>query len=146
MSGRCRPLGGDAIQLTHGGAFESHPSPDGKLIYFSKASSGTDRSIWSIPAGGGVETPVPEPAAFSRIGRTWGVIDQGIFFVSWEDGPQQTVRFLSFQTHQVTTLFRLQKQTQWGISSLAFSRDGHYGVATELDHSVNDLMLIENFR
>jgi Tol biopolymer transport system component len=137
--------GGDAIQLTHFGAFESHPSPDGQLIYFSKPSPG-GRGIWSIPADGGVERPVPELEKFRRIGRSWGVIEQGIFFLSWEDAPQQTVRFLSFQTRRVTPLFRLQKQMQWGISALALSRDGRYAVATELDHSVNDLMMIENFR
>jgi eukaryotic-like serine/threonine-protein kinase len=143
---RIQATDGEAIQVTHSGAFEAHLSPDGKLIYYSKQSPEGGRTIWSVPAAGGIEKPVPELAKFREMGRSWGVIEQGIYFVSYEDSPQQTVRLLSFRTYRVTPLFRLQKQMRWGIGSLALSREGHYAVAAQLDHAVNDLMMIDNFR
>ena len=54
--------------------------------------------------------------------------------------------FLSFRTHKVTPLFALQKQMQWGTGALVLSRDGRYALSAKLDHEVNDLMMIENFR
>jgi len=82
---------------------------------------------------------------FNRITRGWGVTEHGIYFMSYEELPQQTVRFLSFKTHKVTSLFTLEKQVQWGVPSLTLSRDGRYALAVQLDHAVNDFMMIENF-
>ena len=93
-----------------------------------------------------MEKPVLEMAAFRGIGRCWGVTEQGIYFVSYEESPRQTVRFLSFQTRKVTALFSLSKQIQWGVSALTLSRDGRYAMAAQYDHAVNDLSMIENFR
>ena len=138
--------GGDAIQVTHSGAFEAHPSPDGGSIYFSKQPPQQGSAIWSVPASGGIEKSVPELQSFHSIGRCWGTTEQGIYFISYEDSPRQTVRFLSFQSHKVTVLFSLPKQIQWGVSALSLSRDGRYAMAAQYDHAVNDLSMIENFR
>lgn len=137
--------GGEPTQITHSGAFESHPAPDGRVVFYTKSNT-NDRPIWSVPAEGGVEEPVPELARFNRIIRSWGVTAKGIFFLSYEDSPQQLVRFFNFQTRAVTTLFQLRKQRQWGIGAVALTDDGRYAVVTELDHAVNDLMMIQNFR
>jgi eukaryotic-like serine/threonine-protein kinase len=140
--------GDEPVQLTRNGAFEARPSPDGSIVYYSKQTAKEGREIWSVSAlGGGEEKPVPELAAYRRIGRSWGVTEQGIYFVSYEEGAaHQTVRLFSFRTRKVTSLFPLQKQVQWGIRALALSRDGRYGLGAQLDHSVSDLMMIENFR
>ena len=138
--------GGEAVPVTRSGAFESRPSPDGKTVYFTKRTQDGNASIWSVPATGGAEEPVPELKAFRQIGRCWGVLEKGIYFISYEDSPRQTVHFLSFRTHRVTPLFPLQKQEQWGVAALTFSPDAHYALATQLDHAVNDVMMIENFR
>jgi hypothetical protein len=83
---------------------------------------------------------------FDRITRAWGVTGHGIWFLSYESSQKQTVRFFSFRTRNVTPLFELEKQVQWGVLSMALSRDGRYALAVQLDHSVNDLMMIENFQ
>jgi hypothetical protein len=127
------------------GAFEAQPSPDGRLVYYTKQSPTGGYSIWSIPSGGGPEERVSELQRFHGITRCWGVLEQGIYFMSNEDSPRQTVRFLSFQTHQVTDLFKLDKQFSWGVGALAFSRDGRYALTVQLDHAVSDLVMIENF-
>lgn len=140
------PSRGTPVQLTHTGAFECKPSPDGRLIYYAKPDQRGGRTIWSVPADGGTETPVPELQAFNRIGRSWGVTRQGIYFVSYEDAPAQPVRLLSFATRQVTSLFRLPRQRQWGTPALTFSLDGRYAVAAQLDDAASNLMRIDDFR
>jgi eukaryotic-like serine/threonine-protein kinase len=134
--------GGAAIQLTRGGACEGFASPDGKLVYFTKRAWG---AIWMVPVNGGPEMPLPGLEDFDRIFRSWGVLDQGIYFMSRQDAPRQTVRFFSFATHQVTPLLTLDKEPIWDYPDMAFSRDGRRLLSAHLDQEVNDLMLIENF-
>jgi Tol biopolymer transport system component len=138
--------GGAAKQLTHTGAYQAQASPDGKLVYFSKLQSNDGVAIWSIPASGGPEKPVPELEKFDRISRSWGVIQQGIYFMPREDPARSTVRFLSFQTREVTPLFPLQGAPVWDSSIVVMSRDGRYALTVDLAGRVNQVMMIENFR
>ncbi len=128
--------GGTPIQLTHTGAFEAFESPDGKLLYFTKGRG--VYGIWSVPVEGGPETPVPE---LSRAGywRSWGVMKEGIYFISKESGPPETIRFFSFATRRITPLL-------WGQAGLAISPDGRELLYSQLDHAVDEIMMMENFR
>lgn len=135
--------GGVATQLTQGGAGEAFASPDGKLVYFRKR---TWSSIWMVPVEGGIEKPVPELERFDRIFRSWGVVNQGIYFMSRQDGPRQAIHFFSFGTRQVTQLATLDKEPIWDYPNVALSNDGRRLLFACLDKEVNDLMLIENFR
>jgi hypothetical protein len=89
---------------------------------------------------------VEELVNFRGIRRSWGVIERGIYFVSYEESPQQTVQFLSFQTRKISALFLLEKPLASFGPALALSRDGRYALAAQLDHAVDDLMMIEDFR
>ena len=135
--------GGQAIQITRGGAFEGYEAPDGKLFYFTK-NRGV-YGIWSVPVEGGEEKPVPE---LSRSGywRSWGVLEQGIYFISKETGSRQSVKFFSFATKQVTPLLSVEKDALWWEAGLALSPDGRKLIYAQLDHSFNDILLMENFR
>jgi Tol biopolymer transport system component len=135
--------GGPAIQLTRGGARESWPSPDGKLLYYTKSQPEGD--IWTVPVEGGPEQPAPELAGFKRIAREWGVIPEGIYFISQEDTPRQEVRFFSFATRRVTPLATLGRELIGNLPELALSPDGRSLLTVHLDHEVEDLMLVENF-
>jgi eukaryotic-like serine/threonine-protein kinase len=137
--------GGAAFQVTHGGADEARPSPDGRTVYYTKSTSAGCCSMWSIPVGGGTELPVPELAQFS-ISRSWGVIRDGIYFIARENQTRQSVRFLSFATRQVATILRLEKDPGWIFPALALSSDGRRLLAVQTDREVNDLMMITNFR
>lgn len=132
--------GGSAFQVTHHGGSEPFASPDGNLVYYTKKVWG---QIWTVPVEGGPEQPLPELKSFDKIFRSWGVVDQGIYFVSREDLPYQTIRFFSFATRQVTPLVTLERDPIWNV---ALSRDGRLLLYACLDQEVNDLMLIENFR
>jgi Tol biopolymer transport system component len=147
--------GGDALQITRGGAFRALPSPDGKLIYYMKPGPQADCcAIWSVPAAGGAEAPVPEleSSVRERFWGFWGVLERGIYFMTVKGSSEPTVRFLSFQTGRVTTLFTLPKPpydarlTLWNTPGLALSGDGHYALSVQVEHAINDLMMITNFR
>jgi len=137
--------GGAASQLTHGGAFEARPSPDGRTIYYTKGTSAGCCAVWCIPVGGGPELPVPELAQFS-IDRSWGVIPEGIYFIARQNQGQQSVRFFSFATRQVVEIQRLGKDPVWGFPAVALSSDGRRLLTVQTDREVNDLMMITNFR
>jgi Tol biopolymer transport system component len=137
--------GGAAFQVTHGGAYEARPSPDGRTVYYTKSTSAGCCAMWSIPIGGGQELPVPELTQFS-ISRSWGVIRDGIYFIARENQTRQSVRFFSFATRQLSTILRLEKDPGWIFPALALSSDGRRLLAVQTDREVNDLMMIANFR
>src|SRR5262249_5154571 len=111
--------GGEATQVTRGGARESYPAADGGLIYFTRARP--EAGIWSIPAAGGPEQPVPELKEYVRVGRAWGVVKDGIYFLSRRDGQSQEVRFFDFANRRVRILATLDKELSWGVPALALS-------------------------
>jgi hypothetical protein len=122
---------------------ESWPSPDGKLLYFTRQRPEAD--LWTVPVEGGLEQPVPELAGFKRIAREWGVIPGGIYFISQEDGSRQEVRFFSFATRRVSPIATLERELIGNLPALALSPDGRSLLTVHLDHEINDLMLVESF-
>ncbi len=134
--------GGSPIQVTRGGACEAFASPDGKRLYFTKRAWAP---IWTVPVDGGPEEPVPELEHFDKIFRSWGIVQQGIYFLSRENRPTQTVHFFSFARRQVSALATIDRQPIWDYPDLALSADGRQLVYASLDQEFNDLMLIENF-
>jgi Tol biopolymer transport system component len=138
--------GGAAIQVTHTGALEGRPSPDGKAIYYRKNTPAGCCTIWSVPAGGGREEPVPDLEKFATISRSWGVLQEGIYFIAVENGPQQRVRFLNFATHEVADVVRLERAPDWSFQGLALSPDGRSLLTVQIDREANDLTMVENLR
>jgi Tol biopolymer transport system component len=140
--------GGDAVQVTHDGAVRALPSPDGKLIYFTKPGPRADCCvIWSIPAGGGAEKAVSELETFGADKqRSWGVLERGIYFITVEPASRPVVQFLSFETRHVNRLFTLQKNAVTEFPALSLSADGRYALTAQVEHAINDLMMITNFR
>lgn len=137
-----RAAGGSPTQLTHAGACEAFASPDGKLVYYTKRAWGP---IWSVPADGGPEKPVPQLARFDAIRRSWGVTQEGIYFISKQQGPDQIVRFFSFATQKVSPLLTLEREPIWNYPDVALSSDGRTLLIARLDQETNDLMMMENF-
>ena len=136
--------GGPAVRITRQGGREPLVSPDGRMVYYTKTPGGS--AIWSVPADGGPEQPVPELERYQNVGRVWGLVKYGIYFVSREDALYETIRFFSFATRQVTSLTTWEAATQWSVPAIALSADGRYLLTVRLDQEVNDLMMIENFR
>ncbi len=135
--------GGPLTQVTRGGGCEPCESSDGKMLYYTNHGWGT---IWSMPTGGGAEQPVPELQSFDRIFRSWGLVKQGIYFMSRADKPEQMVHFFSFSTRRVYPLLTFDREPIWNYPDLALSEDGRVLLTARLDQEANDIMLIENFR
>lgn len=138
--------GGAPIQVTHTGAYEGRASLDGKTVYFRKSTPRDCCAIWSVPTGGGREEPVRALERFKTISRSWGVLKNGIYFIARQNQPRQTVRFLSFATHQVSDVVSLDREPDWSFLGLAMSPDERYLLTVQLDREADDLIMIENFR
>ncbi|MGO9256834.1 MAG: protein kinase domain-containing protein [Bryobacteraceae bacterium] len=132
--------GGEAVQITHKGAYVSMASPDGKWIYYSKPGF----AIWRVPADGGEETQVlpdrslPNTFAFC-------VTPSGIYFIGPRDPASGTLplKLYRFADGQTVDLGRLNTPPNLHIN---VSPDEKWLLYTQLDSSVDDLMLVENFR
>ena len=134
---------GQPVQITTIEGGEGYESPDGKLFYFSKWFNKPGISV--VPVEGGEAKPVPELAAVGDT-RYWGVLKEGIYFVSTEDKAHPAIKFFSFATRQITTLASVEKMPQRDQPGLSFARDGRWLLYTQRDHTINDIMLMENFR
>jgi Tol biopolymer transport system component len=138
--------GGRAIQVTHTGADEARPSPDGNAVYFRKSTPAGCCEIWSVPVAGGPEEAVPELKGFTTVSRSWCVQNQGIYFIARQNEPRQKVRLLNFATREVADVVTLEKDPDWDFLGLAVSPDGRSLLTVQIDREADDLMLMENFR
>jgi hypothetical protein len=90
-----------------------------------------------MPAAGGEEEEI-EPGPLSYW-RNFVVVDDGIYFTK----SSGTLEFLDFKSGKSRVVARMDKP--WLIG-LAISPDHHWILASILDQTFNDLMLVENFR
>ncbi len=135
--------GGAAQQVTKSGAFEGFEAPDGQTFYFSKGRR--VYGIWSMPVAGGEEKPVPELGQ-AGYWRSWGVLKEGIYYITKEETKQQTIRFFSFATRRTSPLLAVDKEPLIWNPGLSLSADGRLLLYAQLDYVVDDILLLENFR
>jgi eukaryotic-like serine/threonine-protein kinase len=132
--------GGEALQITHKGAYASMASPDGKWIYYSKTTLG----LWKVPVDGGEETPVL-PARSLHTVFEFCVGASGIYFAGPTNPASGTapLKLYRFADNQTVELGHFDKPP---ILRIGVSPDEKWLAYTQLDSSVDDLMLVENFR
>jgi serine/threonine protein kinase/WD40 repeat protein len=132
--------GGDAVAITKQGAYASMASPDGRWIYYSKASG----AIWKVPPGGGEESEVLAPGTLAGT-FTFCVTATGIYYVGARDAASGMfpVKLHRFADGKTVGLTRFDKGITLHIS---VSPDEKWLAWTQLDSSVDQLMLVENFR
>jgi Tol biopolymer transport system component len=140
-----RPLeGGASVQLTTGGGAEALESPDGRVIYYTKVPE-IGPGLWSVPVDGGDEQPVLDSVRFGY----WAVSQRGIYFIDFDvpSEAERPVRFLDFQSGQVTQLGTVEKTVRWtNTPGFAISPDGRWLLYTSLESMDADLMVVDNFR
>jgi Tol biopolymer transport system component len=136
--------GGPESQLTHQGGWAPQQSPDGKMLYYQKQFS--DTAIWKMPPEGGLESPVLESATVADL-YLWQPFDDGIYFVqrvrNSSISTEDRIQFFDFATQKITTLGRLEKRANLGLS---VSPDRRQVIFTQIDQDEHDIMLVENFR
>lgn len=136
--------GGPAVQLTRQGGFEAVEAPDGKTLYYSKGVR--VNGLWTMPATGGAEQPVPE-LAHAGFWRSWTMTNDGIYFVANEGTtPPRPLKFFSFATRQVTLIGTVDQDPLWYVPGLAVSPDNRWLLYAQYDRNMSNIMLVENFR
>jgi len=129
--------GGDAVQVTHAPGFVAGESPDGAYLYYV-GTSVAGSPLWRLPVSGGR----PEKLLEGVVWWSADVLERGIYYL---DRPTTEARlqFFDLTTRRSTTLAR--DLGEW-TGSLTVSPDGRTILFSRVDSSVNDLMLVENFR
>jgi len=132
--------GGPATQITRKGAYTCAASPDGKWIYYSRPPAG----LWKVPVDGGEETQVAEVPALNNP-FAFTVAASGIYFCGLRDPASGSapLKLYRFSDDKVVELGRFDKILRLGLS---VSPDEKWLGFTQLDSSVDDLILVEGFR
>jgi Tol biopolymer transport system component len=134
--------GGEAVQITRKGAYQPAASRDGKWIYYSKTGGG----IWRVPVEGGEETPVPDVRSIYNA-HTFCVTAAGIYFAGAPDPVSRTapLKLYRFADGKTIDLGHFDKPLGPG-PRFSVSPDEKWLLYSQLDSSVDDLVLVENFR
>ncbi|MGC2185532.1 MAG: hypothetical protein WA637_19855 [Terriglobales bacterium] len=134
--------GGEAVQVTRDGGFAPLESPDRKFLYYVKSLGNTE--LWRIPLEGGQATKVLEGLnSYLNL----AIVDSGVVFVSVPaTAGGSSLQFLSFATHKVRRVAKLELPPDFQFGGLAVSPDGQWILYSQADQAGSELMLVENFR
>ena len=132
--------GGEAVQITRQGAYVPMPSPDGKWIYYSKEEGG----IWRVAVEGGEEVPVVEARA-TYSGFLFGVTASGIYYAGALDPVSRTAPLKMYRLADGKTVELGHFDKPLGLF-FSVSPDEKWLLYSQMDSSVDDLMLVENFQ
>jgi hypothetical protein len=124
-------------------------SPDGAYIYFDEGFM-KPSPLWRFPASGGAPVKVLEGV----IEGNYAVLERGIYYIDRPSGPggaffadpaagQTRLQYFDFASSKSTTVARNMGNVFIGLTA---SPDGRTILYTRMDVSVDDLMLVENFR
>jgi len=141
--------GGEAIQVTSNGAFAAFESPDGRYLYYNQTME-KPSPLWRVPASGGVPVKVLDGVVLGA----FAVIDRGIYYIDrpagnggllYNDRPSGTtrLRYFDLASRQSTTVANGLGSVYLGLTA---SKDGRTVFYSRVDSSLDDLMLVENFR
>jgi len=129
--------GGDAVQVTHNVGYVAFESPDGAYVYYTQTSI-TPSALWRLPSTGGQ----PVKLAEGVVSRAFVVLERGIYYIDRPSGEAR-LQFFDFATGRSTTVARNLGEISVGLT---VSPDGRTILYSRVDSSVDDLMLVENFR
>ena len=143
--------GGEAVQVTKGGAFGTLAATD-EFLYYSRRSAvpttGSNTSDWTgawrIPVAGGDEERVFDQGNTS----TMFITPEGVCFFDPTLTAAPAVKFFNFASRQVTTLVTLDPAKIYAPigSRIGVSPDGQWVLYSQPDQNDLEIMLVENFR
>ena len=141
--------GGDAIRVTDNVGYMPLESPDGTYLYYVQ-SAFTPGPLWRVPTSGGVPDKVLEGVVLGN----FVVLERGIYYIDrpsgeggiyWIDRPSGETRlqYFDFSSRRSKTVASNLGDVD---TPLTDSADGRTVLYARWDSSVDDLMLVENFR
>jgi Tol biopolymer transport system component len=129
--------GGDAIQVTRNGGWTVGEAPDGAHLYYIDIPM-TPKPVWRVPVAGGQPVKVVDGV----VGWFFAVGEKGIYYADRPAG-QTRLMFYDFATERSTTIAGNLGQIEFAPG---VSPDGRTILYSQIDSTVDDLMLVENFR
>ena len=130
--------GGAAVQVSPDVLTLAIESMDGASLYYGSGQAGQPGALMRLPLAGGTPIALLEGV----ISTSFDVIDGGIHYVERVGGDSR-LAFFDFTSGKTTVLARNLGTLGFG---LAASPDGSAVLYARVDSSVDDLMLVENFR
>ncbi len=131
--------GGTAVQVSTRLGLLAIESPDGAHVYHVEArNTGAPGPLWRLPVNGGE----PVKLVDGVVSTSFDVIDGGVYYIEQVPGEAR-LRYFDFATHQSRVIAANLGTVATGVAA---SRDGRTIYFARVDSSVNDLMLVENFR
>jgi len=129
--------GGNALQVTQNAGYVALESPDGAYLYYTQ-TLGVPSALWRISTSGGT----PEKMAEGVVWRAFAVVDRGVYYIDQDSGATR-LQFLDIASRRTTTVARGLGDIRYGLTA---SRDGRTVLYTRADSTIDDLMLVQNFR
>jgi tricorn protease-like protein len=130
--------GGEAAQITHNVGAVALEAPDGADLYYTQTSGPEPSALWRVSTSGGQPVKVLDGVYM----RAFVVLETGIYYVDRRTGETQ-LQFFDFATSRSRMVARNLGNVRPGLTA---SRDGRTILYTRQESSVDDLMLVENFR
>jgi serine/threonine protein kinase len=141
--------GGDAVRVTDSVGYAPVESPDGAYIYYVETID-KPSPLWRMPVSGGVPVKMLEEVFFGN----YAVLERGIYYMNkpagqggvyYLDKPsgETQLQYFDFATRRSTTVARNLGNVD---AFLTASPDGRTLLYCRVDSSVDDLLLVENFR
>ena len=113
-------------------------SPDGAYIYYLETIE-RPSALWRVAVSGGVPVKVLEGVVLG----SYAVLDRGIYYMDRPTGETR-LQYFDFATRRSTMV--ADNVGNVDLASFTASADGRAILYTRVDSSVDDLMLVENFR
>jgi Tol biopolymer transport system component/DNA-binding winged helix-turn-helix (wHTH) protein len=146
---RMAASGEDTVQITSNGAFAGFESPDGAYLYYNQLME-TSSPLWRVPSSGGVAAKVLDGVVLGA----FAVLDRGIYYIDHVPANasllyldrrvgESHLQYFDLATHKSTTVARDLGNVFLGLTA---SQDGRTIFYSRVDSSLDDLMLVENFR
>jgi eukaryotic-like serine/threonine-protein kinase len=131
--------GGAAVQVSAGLGMMAIESPDGAYLYYTESTiSNSPAPLLRIPIAGGPAVKITDGVNST----SFDVVDGGIYYLERVAGDTR-LQYFDLALRKAITVAGNLGNVDFGLGA---SADGRTILFTRVDSSVNDLMLVENFR
>lgn len=131
--------GGEAVQVSPDAGFMAIESTDGAFVYYTAGeNTNSPAPLWRMPVAGGTPIKIVDDV----VSTAFDVVEKGIYYLERAGGATK-LRYVDLASRKVTTVSENLGNVELGLGA---SPDGRSVFYTRIDSSVNDLMLVDNFR